>query len=219
MGISFDPVDKYILITSPTKDVTALEIYSAAMDWCDELENMQYPVPMRAVGKFDMGGGVYSDVIYQLIHGWKLKFWSTTEHFIVRGTLLPETPAESRHVTPADVEYEVSSKATVVTDPALLEDMTYVKVKTENIPSDLPEVPTHPELIAQHGSGSWEGATPNQTWTHPARTLTSRDIVEVPGEEIADEDTLKKVKESIDRLEVEAPQSIAQVLEKKLKPQ
>lgn len=230
MGIVLDSINKHILITEPTIDIEAISIYSAAMDWSDKLENMGYSPPMRAIGKFDMGGGVYSDIIYQLINGWKLKFWSTTEHFIVRGTLLPETPAQSRHIIPADVEYEVSSKATVVTDPTLLEDVAYVKAKTEHVPSDLPEVPTHPELTAQHGSGSWAGATPPQIWEHASRKLTSREVgpthiasEETVTKEAADikgptwtDESLKKIMECLSEIEMPTPKSKAQYLESRL---
>jgi len=60
MAIEFNPIDKLILITSGTS-ISALEIYNAAMDWVDEQENMAYTVPMKAIGKFPMGGGINSD--------------------------------------------------------------------------------------------------------------------------------------------------------------
>lgn len=144
MGIGFDPVNKYILITSPTTELTALEIYNATMDWSDEQPNLPYDVPMKAVGKFDMGGGVYSDSIFLLINGWKLKFWSETEHFVVKGTLLPES-GELRYITPASVEFQVSSQATIIPDVAewtqtekdgVISDVGAIKPKTDNLPAD-----------------------------------------------------------------------------------
>ena len=215
MPIEFDPINRWIKITEPTTDVNVLDIYSAAMDWAAAPENMQYPPPLTAVGKFDMGGGVYSDIIYKLRDGWKLKFWSTTEHFIVRGTLLPESPGLSRHVTPADVEYEVSARATVIQIPTIDE----IKARVDLIP-------TMEELNAAHGSGSWEGATPSQIWSYPTRSLTSR---AVDGEQIAGEssineikgptfnmefDSLKRIRELIESLQ--PPRSIGQYLEKKM---
>lgn len=116
MGIQFDPVSKHILVTSPTTTLSALEIYSAAMDWCDEQATLSYDVPMMAVGKFDMGGGVYSDSIFMLINGWKIKFWSGTYQAVITGTLLPEA-GQSRTVPPdsgnVEVVFQVSSQGTI----------------------------------------------------------------------------------------------------------
>ena len=116
MGVSFNPISKYILITSPTTVISALEIYSAAMNWCDDQPTMGYDVPMMAVGKFDMGGGVYSDSIFMLINGWKIKFWSGTYQAVITGTLLPET-GQSRTVPPdsgnVEVVFQVSSQGTI----------------------------------------------------------------------------------------------------------
>ena len=157
MPIDFDPVNKYILITSPTTTVEAITIYSQTMDWCDNSSGIVHNVPMIAGGKFDMGGGTYSDILFQLQNGWKLKFWSVSEHFKVTGTFLPETPTESRHITPADVEYQVATQGTIVetgsgvteTDKddirdRILSDATKfagadigsIKTKTTNLPSD-----------------------------------------------------------------------------------
>lgn len=123
MGTQFDPVNKYILITSPTTEVSALELYNVAMDWCDDQPTMGYDVPMRADGKFDMGGGAYSDSIFRLINGWKLKPWSGTYSLLVTGTLLPE-PGESRTVPPdsgnVDITFQVSSQG-IISDPFISE--------------------------------------------------------------------------------------------------
>lgn len=116
MGIQFDPINKHILIMSPTTTISALEIYNAAMDWCDEQTTMGYDIPMSAVGKFDMGGGVYSDSIFMLINGWKIKFWSGTYQAVISGTLLPEA-GQSRTVPPdsgnVEIVFQVSSQGTI----------------------------------------------------------------------------------------------------------
>jgi len=100
MGIEFDPVNSYILITSPQTEVSAQDMYNASMDWADDLENMQYSVPMVAQGKFPLGGGVYSDKIFLLAKGWKIKFWSGTYSAEVIGTLI--TDDESDRTVPPD---------------------------------------------------------------------------------------------------------------------
>jgi len=116
MGVSFDPIAKYILITSPTILISALEIYNMAMDWCDDPTTISYTIPIMAVGKFDMGGGVYSDSIFMLINGWKIKPWAGDYQLVISGTLLGE-PGESRWVPPdsgdVSVEFQVSSQGIV----------------------------------------------------------------------------------------------------------
>lgn len=117
MGVTFDPINKYILITSPTILISALEIYNSAMDWCDDPITIGYTIPMRADGKFDMGGGAYSDSIFRLINGWKIKPYDGDYDLVITGTLLGE-PGESRWVSPdsgnVSIEFQVSSQATVI---------------------------------------------------------------------------------------------------------
>ena len=148
MPISFDSTNKYILITSPTTEISALEIYSAAMDWSDELTNGSYGVPIEAVGKFDMGGGAYTDSIFMLRNGWKIKFWSGTYQANVMGTLLGE-PGQQRTVPPdsgnVEVIFQVSSQGIIIPDIAewtqtekngIISDVNTIEAETINLPSD-----------------------------------------------------------------------------------
>jgi len=117
MSIQFDPIDKLIKITSGTS-ITALEVYNAVMDWCDEQENMGYTIPMKAVGKFPMGGGVNSDSIFILINGWKIKLYDGNYQFTFKGTII--TDDESPRTVPPDsgnveMVFQTASQATVVT--------------------------------------------------------------------------------------------------------
>jgi hypothetical protein len=52
------------------------------------------------------------------------------------------------------------------------------------------------ELNAAHGSGSWEGATPQQIWTHPSRGLTTRSV---DSEKIASEEMLREIREILEK--------------------
>lgn len=117
MAIVFDPIDKLIKITSGTS-ISALEIYNAVMDWCDEPENMGYTVPMKAVGKFPMGLGVNSDSIFILINGWKIKLYDGNYQFTITGTLITDDESP-RTVSPdsgnVEVVFQTSSQGTVVT--------------------------------------------------------------------------------------------------------
>lgn len=155
MAIQFNPIDKLILITSGTS-ISALEIYNAAMDWVDEQENMAYTVPMKAVGKFPMGGGINSDSIFILINGWKIKLYDGNYQFTFTGTLI--TDDETPRTVPPDsgnveVIFQTSSQGVVVTqgsgvteedkqniadliNPSIVtvqEQVAKVKAKTNNI--------------------------------------------------------------------------------------
>jgi len=116
MGITFDPSNSYINITSPTVSTTALALYNASMDWTDQLENTSYTVPMAADGKFPMGGGVNSDSIFRLINGWKLFPWVAGQMIRVTGTIITDDETV-RWIYPGGnvgMEFQVSSQATVV---------------------------------------------------------------------------------------------------------
>jgi len=116
MAIEFDPIDKHIKITSGTS-ITAQEIYNATMDWHDEEANMGYSVPIRASGKFGMGGGAYSDIIFILQDGWKIKLYDGTYQFTVVGTVI--TDDETIRTVPPDngnveVTFQVSTQGAMI---------------------------------------------------------------------------------------------------------
>ena len=106
MPIVFDPINKLVKITSPTTTVNVLDIYTAAMDWADEIENIVYGPPMMAVGKFGMGAGVFSDSIFILIDGWKIKPWSGNYMLTLAGTLITDDES-ARTVLPDSGNVEV----------------------------------------------------------------------------------------------------------------
>lgn len=137
MPIAFDPDNKYILITSPTTITTALSIYSTVMEWADDQENMDSICPMRAVGKNPMGGGVFTDSIFILQYGWKIKPWSGNYQLVIQGTVI--TDDESRRtVSPdsgnVDIIFQVSSFATNLQLDAIsdLEKIAKNRWKIEN---------------------------------------------------------------------------------------
>ena len=90
MPITFDTTNKWILLPdlSPTYTITAQEIYNSAMDFCDNPEAMDDDPPMRATGYAALGGGVYSDKIFILQKGWKLKPYPGNYTLTVIGTLI-----------------------------------------------------------------------------------------------------------------------------------
>jgi len=140
MAIEFDPINRYIKITSGTS-ISALEIYNATMDWCDEQPTIVHSVPMAAIGKAPLGGGVYTDSIFILQDGWKIKFWNGTYQAVITGTVItddgtPRTvPPDSGNV---EVIFQVSSQGIIIPGvgewtqtekDAILSDVTLIKSK------------------------------------------------------------------------------------------
>ena len=117
MTIEFDPINKYIkILTGSTSPMDVLTIYSAAMDWADSLAGMPYDCPMGAVGKAPMGGGVYTDSVFILQNGWKIKLYNGNYHFIFKGTIITDD-GTSRTVNPdsgnVTIEFQVTSQGIV----------------------------------------------------------------------------------------------------------
>jgi len=170
MAIQFDPVNKHIKITSGTS-ISALALYNAVMDWCDEKENMGYSVPMKAVGKFPMGGGINSDSIFLLINGWKIKLYDGTYQFTITGTLI--TDDESARTVPPDsgnveVVFQVSSQGTVICpsikqeDKEELRDMIHEKTggelgsQIDEVANQVGEVQEQTTNIEHISEGRWK---------------------------------------------------------------
>ena len=90
MVITFNPVSKLILLPdlSPNYTITAQEIYNSSMEWADGAEAMDDEPPMRSTGYAFLGSGAYSDKIFILQKGWKLKPYSGTYTLTVTGTII-----------------------------------------------------------------------------------------------------------------------------------
>jgi len=91
MPIEFDPVNKWIKLpdlSGQNYTITAQTIYNEAMDWADSPEAMGYDVPMSSTGYANLGGGAYTDKIFILINGWKLKPYPGTYTLSVVGTII-----------------------------------------------------------------------------------------------------------------------------------
>lgn len=203
MGIEFDPVAKHIKITSPTTFITALDLYNATMDWVDEQENMAWSLPMRAVGKFGMGGGVYSDSIFMLTNGWKIKPWSGNYQLVISGTLI--TDDETPRVVPPDsgnveVVFQVSSQGTLVVSGSGVTEQdkidiadkvevltgSPIKNKTDNLPAD----PADQSLVEAHVT------------TKVAELIDDHTVMKEPTTDgyDRDKDSLKKLSEKLDEV-------------------
>ena len=142
MAIVFDPISKLIKITSGT-EIDALTIYNATMDWVDDQSSMDEDVPLAAVGKNPLGGGVYTDSIFILQNGWKIKLYDGTYQFVIKGTVI--TDDESPRTVPPDsgnveVIFQVSSQGIIIPGgeagvwsesekDAIISDVTLIKSK------------------------------------------------------------------------------------------
>lgn len=213
MVIEFDPIAKYIKITSGVS-ITALEIYNTTMDWCDAPENIGYSIPMSAVGKAPLGEGVFSDSIFVLQNGWKIKLYDGTYQFTIFGTVI--TDDETARTVPPDsgnveVVFQVSSQATVIGGEGvwsqtekngIIADVDTIQSKTENLPLN-------------------PASEPNVTNVGQALNVHDTEIKGNPG--WTGEESLKEIKATLDELktaigepEEKKPKSMAQVLEEQL---
>ena len=100
MAITLDGANKLITLDTDTS-FTASEIYTAAVDWAVLEANMQYLIPMTGSGKADLGGSVYTDIIFILTNGWKIKpsGYTAGDQITVTGTLIT-SDASARTVSP-----------------------------------------------------------------------------------------------------------------------
>jgi hypothetical protein len=89
MATTLDGTNKLIVLDTATS-FTAQAIYDACVDWSVLSTNMKYLLPMQGVGKASLGGGVYTDSIYSLVNGWKLKpsGYAADTQVKVTGTLI-----------------------------------------------------------------------------------------------------------------------------------
>lgn len=120
MAVTFDGPNKLILIDTSTS-LTVNYIYSQSKLWDCQHDNMQYLSPFASAGKASLGGGVYTDSIYVLSNGWKLKPVGYSANTIVSlvGTLITDNgsaltvpPTSGQPVT---WQFQTSTNATIVT--------------------------------------------------------------------------------------------------------
>ena len=75
MAITFDDVNKVIIVGSPTATVTIQEIVNAVRDHEDELPQLgQIDQVINASGKQDLGGGNKVGITLELVNNWRLQF-------------------------------------------------------------------------------------------------------------------------------------------------
>lgn len=118
----FDPANKYIKLAD-LNTIKAQDIYNEAKQWEASNQGMVHPCPLMSTGYAPLGGGAYTDKIFMLTNGWKLKPYSGTYILTILGTII--TDDESPRIVPPDsgqvqVVFQVVSQgiiaAPVVTD-------------------------------------------------------------------------------------------------------
>jgi hypothetical protein len=65
--------DNKIITVSGLSSFAFIDLYREAREWEDDQANMQYTSPLDAVGKESLKPDVYTDIVYILMNGWKLK--------------------------------------------------------------------------------------------------------------------------------------------------
>jgi len=115
MAITFDSVNKWVLLPNVTS-ITAQEIYNVAVEWSETQEGMDDLPPLLSTGFAPLGGGAYSDKIFILNSGWKLKPYSGTYTLTIIGTII--TDDESPREVPPDsgtvhFVYQVTSQGII----------------------------------------------------------------------------------------------------------
>lgn len=73
MTITFDPINRLIIIEAPATEVTIQELINAIRDWEDEQSSMGYPHIVEGSGKENLGGGVLVGITLKLLN-WRVKF-------------------------------------------------------------------------------------------------------------------------------------------------
>lgn len=97
----FDGINKEIVV-SDVSSFSADQLHKAAVSWSVLSVNMQYLLPTSASGKSPLGNSVYTDIIYVLENGWKLKpsGYGEGQQILVSGTFI--TSDSSPRTLPQD---------------------------------------------------------------------------------------------------------------------
>lgn len=88
MGISFDPVEKRIILDSSS--VSATEIYSRWCDWAAQGDNVKYGMVLRQVGGDDLGSSLAIPPYFFLQSGWRVRPMEADHDLTITGNLFVE---------------------------------------------------------------------------------------------------------------------------------
>ena len=88
MAITFDPVEKRVILDSSS--VTATELFSRWEDWAVLSDNVKYGMVFRQVGSDDLGGGLSIPPYFFLQGGWRVRPMESDHNLTITGNLFVE---------------------------------------------------------------------------------------------------------------------------------
>jgi len=121
---TFDPYNKWIIIPNAETDTDMADIYNDCMDWVDSDVGMSYGIPLSAFGKKELSPGIYSDIIYQLNDGWKLRYYVGTYQANITGTVITDDQSVKTSLPAGsniEIVFKVATQATVLSSATDIE--------------------------------------------------------------------------------------------------
>lgn len=85
MPLTFDPAAKRIILDSAA--ITAVELYSRAVDWSAEGDNAKYGPIFRTAGGDDLGSGLSIPPYCFLLNGWRVRPMESDHTLTITGNL------------------------------------------------------------------------------------------------------------------------------------
>ena len=124
MAISFDRINKLVIVGTPDTEVTVQQLINAVRDYEDEPSNLDVPSIATASGKEDLGGGLSIGITMKLID-WKVKFddrtaWTSCE--VKGGNLICWDTYTQKYVNPVSPAAYVTSVRTSSVSAAIIEN-------------------------------------------------------------------------------------------------
>lgn len=120
MAVTIDGPNKLIILDTGTAWNFHDDIYVPLCNWAAGSGNMQYVLPCQGSGKISLGTAVYTDAIYKLLSGWKIKpsGYAAGAQVSVAGTLVTDD-GSARTVAPTTGSapvwvFQVATDATIV---------------------------------------------------------------------------------------------------------
>lgn len=109
MAITFDPVEKRIILDSASTSAT--EIFSRWEDWAALSDNIKYGLVIRQVGSDDLGSGLSIPPYFFLQGNWRVRPMESNHNLTITGNLFVEGGGVP--VVPTLGAYNVSVQYTV----------------------------------------------------------------------------------------------------------
>lgn len=146
--VMFDGANKLIILSGAASFNLRTDLYDASQEWGVMYNNMQYLLPFSTTGYVALGGGVYTDIIFELVNGWKIQpsGYSANTQVTLTGTLttsdgLPYAVSPSSG-SPVQFFVQAATAGTII-DAGLTPDqdaeLSAIYAKTSNLPEGIPK--------------------------------------------------------------------------------